>query len=137
MKTLRKIIRCIIVFAILFVIIGAFGSKLNTLFMEHHTYSEWWFWLLVIIAGIFAYVWVMQDSSGNESETPKKKGRDYGREYTDCNRAWQLIHKNGWNADDFTEAQQLLQGGHLRYTNNGDYIKELNKKITQESLKCK
>ncbi len=79
----------------------------------------------------------MQESSTSSSNAPKKKGRDYGREHRDCDRAWQLIHKNGWTADDFSEAQQLLMDGHLRYTNNGDYIKQLNKKIAQESLKLK
>lgn len=137
MNTIKKVLRGIVAFFILYVLIGAFGSKIHSALVENHIYSEWWFWLLLVVGALFTYAWITQDSPASSTSVPKKKGRDYSRESKDCDRAWQLIRKNGWNADDFTEAQQLLMDGHLRYTNNGDYIKQLNKKIAQESLKFK
>lgn len=137
MNTFKKIVRGIVAFCVLFIVIGTFGSKIHGALAENHIYSEWWFWLLLVLGALFTYAWVMQDSSTSSDNAPRMKGRDYGREHRDCDRAWQLIHKNGWTADDFFEAQQLLMDGHLRYTNNGDYIKQLNKKIAQESLKLK
>lgn len=137
MKTIKKIFRAAIVFFVLFVAFDAFGSDIKNLVVENTLYKEWWFYLLIFVGGLFTYLWVMDGSEKSSESSSKKKGRDYGREYRDCERAWQLIHKKGWTADDFTEAQQLLADGHLRYTNNGDYIKELNKKITVESLKAK
>ena len=137
MKTIKKIFRAAIVFFVLFVAFDAFGSDIKNLVVENTLYKEWWFYLLIFVGGLFTYLWVMDGSEKSSESSSKKKGRDYGREYRDCERAWQLIHKKGWTADDFTEAQPLLADGHLRYTNNGDYIKELNKKITVESLKAK
>lgn len=137
MKTIKKIFRAAIVFFLLFVAFGAFGSEIKNLVVENALHKEWWFYIVVLIVGLFTYLWVMDGNERSKESSINKNGRDYGREYGDCQRAWKLIHKNGWTADDFTEAQQLLNDGHLRYTNNGDYIKELNKKITQESLKVK
>lgn len=137
MNTIKKIVRGIVAFCVLFIVIGAFGSKIHGALVENHIYSEWWFWLLLVLGALFTYAWVMQDSSPSNNYVSKKKGRDYGREYSDSNKAWRLIHKNGWTGNDFYEAQQLLMDGHLRYSNNGDCIKQLNKKIAQESLKLK
>lgn len=137
MNTLKKVLRGIVAVSVLFVIIGAFGSEIHSALVENHIYSAWWFWLLLVIGALLAYSWVTQDGTTSNSAAPKRKGRNLGQEHMDCGKAWQLIHKNNWTADDFTEAQQLLMDGHLRYTNDGDYIKQLNKKIAQESLKLK
>ena len=95
MKTIKKIFRAAIVFFVLFVAFGAFGSDIKNLVVENTLYKEWWFYLLILVGGLFTYLWVMDGSEKSSESSSKKKGRDYGREYGDCQRAWQLIHKNG------------------------------------------